>query len=53
MLQEQSKECWELKQQLAKRQGEKASSKLMIPMAIMFIGILVMVVIPIFSNMGM
>lgn len=53
MLQEQSKECWELKQQLAKRQGEKASSKLMIPMAVMFIGILIMVVIPIFSNMGM
>lgn len=53
MLQEQSKECWELKQQFAKRQGEKASSKLMIPMAIMFIGILIMVVIPIFSNMGM
>lgn len=53
MLQEQSKECWELKQQLVKREGEKASSKLMIPMAIMFIGILIMVVIPIFSNMGM
>lgn len=53
MLQEQSKECWELKQQLAKRQGEKASSRLMIPMAVMFIGILIMVVIPIFSNMGM
>ncbi len=52
MLQEQSKECWNLKQQLAKREGEKASSKLMIPMAIMFIGILVMVVVPIFTNMG-
>ncbi len=53
MLQEQSKECWELKQQLAKREGEKAASKLMIPMSIMFIGILLMVIIPIFTNMGM
>ena len=52
MLQEQSRECWNLKQQLVRRQGEKASSKLMIPMAIMFIGILVMVVVPIFTNMG-
>ena len=34
------------------RQGEKASAKLMIPIMIMFMGILVMVLIPIFTNLG-
>ena len=53
MLQVQSKEVWALKKQNVRRQGEKASSKLMIPMMMMFIGILVMVIIPIFANMGL
>lgn len=52
MLQEQSSSVWELKQQLAKRQGEKAASKLLIPMMIMFIGVLIMIIVPIFSNLG-
>lgn len=52
MLQEQSQEVWALKKQNVRRQGEKAASKLMIPMMIMFVGILVMVVIPIFANLG-
>lgn len=52
MLQEQSKEVWSLKKQNVRRQGEKAASKLMIPMMIMFIGILIMVVVPIFANLG-
>lgn len=52
MLQEQSKEVWNLRRQNIKRQGEKASSKLMIPIMIMFIGILIMILIPIFSNIG-
>ena len=52
MLQEQSKEVWALKKQNVRRQGEKAASKLMIPMMIMFIGILIMVVVPIFANLG-
>jgi pilus assembly protein TadC len=52
MLQEQSKEVWALKKQNVRRQGEKASSKLMIPMMIMFVGILIMVVVPIFANLG-
>lgn len=34
------------------REGEKASGKLLIPMMIMFIGILIMVLIPIFTNIG-
>ena len=52
MLQEQSKEVWSLKKQLVRRQGEKAASKLIIPLTIMFVGILIMVIVPIFTNMG-
>lgn len=52
MLQEQSKEVWAAKKQDVKRQGEKAASKLMIPILIMFVGILIMVIVPIFANLG-
>lgn len=52
MLQEQSKEVWQLKKQLVRREGEKAASKLMLPMCIMFVGILVMIIVPIFANIG-
>lgn len=52
MLQDQSAEVWALRKQQVRRQGEKAASKLMIPIFIMFIGILIMVIIPIFSNLG-
>ena len=47
MLQDQNKEIWE-----AKKQGEKAASKLLFPMVVMFLGILIMIMIPIFSNLG-
>lgn len=52
MLKEQSSEVWNIKKQNVRRQGEKAASKLMIPMLMMFVGILIMIVIPIFTNMG-
>lgn len=52
MMQEQSKEVWQLKKQLVRREGEKASSKLLIPICIMFVGILIMILIPIFTNLG-
>lgn len=52
MLQNQSAEIWNLRKQNVRRQGEKAASKLMIPIFMMFIGIIIMVVIPIFSNIG-
>lgn len=52
MLQEQSREVWNLRRQNVRRQGELAANKLMIPIMIMFIGILIMVLIPIFSNLG-
>lgn len=52
MLQEQSKEVWAQKRQIVTRQGEKAASKLLIPILIMFTGILIMVIVPIFTNLG-
>lgn len=52
MLLTQSNEVWALKKQNVRRQGEKAASKLLIPICIMFVGILVMVIVPIFTNMG-
>ena len=53
MLKEQSGEVWGIKKQEIKRQGQKAASKLLIPICIMFIGILIMIIVPIFGNMGM
>jgi len=52
MLQEQSREVWTQKKQLVNRQGEKAASKLLIPIMIMFVGILIMILVPIFTNIG-
>lgn len=52
LLQNQSKEFWNLRRQMIRRAGEKASSKLMIPILIMFLGILIMILIPIFANLG-
>ena len=52
MLTGQSKEVWELKKQMVHREGELANNKLLLPMCITFIGILIMVMMPIFSNLG-
>lgn len=52
MLQNQSKEVWAMRKQMARRQGELASSKLLFPIMIMFVGILIMVMVPIFANLG-
>ncbi len=53
MLQAQSKEVWQLKKQLVRREGEKAASKLLLPICVMFLGILIMIIVPIFTNIGM
>ena len=52
MLQEQSKEAWQIKQQIVRREGETAATKLLLPLCIMFVGILIMIVVPIFANIG-
>ena len=46
-----NEESWEEKKHRAKRKGETAGTKLMIPLMIMFVGILFMIIVPIFSNM--
>ena len=50
-LKEMSNEMWEEKKHLAKRKGEAANSKLMIPTAMIFIGILMMIMVPVFLTM--
>ena len=45
-LREQADDCWELRKAAARQQGEKASSKLMLPMAVMLVGIIMIVVLP-------
>ena len=49
----QTRELWELKKQNTLRQGELASSKLMIPLMVMFLGILIMIIGPIMTNLGL
>jgi len=44
-------ESFEQKKHFAKRKGELAGQKLLIPVMMMFIGILIMVIVPIVSNM--
>ncbi len=52
-LRNQTDEMWQLKKQNTLKRGELASSKLMIPLMIMFIGILIMVMGPIMTNLGL
>ncbi len=51
-LQNQSKEVWMLKKHMVRRLGEQAASKLLIPISIMFIGVLIMIIVPVFANLG-
>lgn len=51
-LRKQSDASWNQKREYARQKGEAASSKLMIPIAGMMIGVMVMVVVPIFGNLG-
>lgn len=51
-LKKQTALCWEEKKHSARRQGEAASSKLMIPVGLMFVGILILVIVPVFSNLS-
>ena len=46
LLKLQSNECWQLRKLMAKRLGEEASTKLVLPLMIMFVGILIVVILP-------
>lgn len=48
-----SSECWDARKHQARRKGEEASGKMIIPMGIMFLGLLLMIIIPVFSGIGM
>jgi tight adherence protein C len=44
-------EMWEEKKHLVKRKGEAANSKLLLPVGMIFVGILLMIIVPAFTNM--
>lgn len=52
MLIQQSSEVWEIKKQTVRRKGELANDALLFPMILTFLGILIMIMIPIFANLG-
>jgi Type II secretory pathway, component PulF len=48
-LKEMSNEAWEEKKHMIKRKGEVASSKLMLPIGMIFIGVLLLIIVPMFN----
>ena len=52
-LQNLTNEMWQLKKQNTLKQGELASSKLLVPLLVMFGGVLVMIIGPIMTNLGL
>lgn len=49
-LEEMSREMWEEKKNLVRQKGETAGTKLLLPIGLIFIGILMLIIVPIFSN---
>lgn len=49
-LEEMSREMWEEKKSLVRQKGETAGTKLLIPIGMIFIGILMLIIVPIFMN---
>ena len=52
MLTIQSTESWQLKKQLVQRKSNKAGSKLLLPLILMFAGILILVIVPMFAGLS-
>lgn len=52
-LRNQTDEMWEIKKQNTIRQGELAANKLMIPLMVMLVGVLILVMGPILSNLSL
>lgn len=46
VLQQQGNECWEMRKNAAKQMGEQAGTKILIPMMIMFLGVVLVAVTP-------
>lgn len=53
VLKELSTDAWTVKRSTAKMRGDAAATKLIIPVGITFIGILVMIMVPIMANMNL
>lgn len=51
-LSEMSDEMWEMKKNEVKQKGEKANSKLLFPVFMIFIGILMIVLVPVMNGLG-
>lgn len=51
-LKDLSDEMWECKKNEVKQKGEKANSKLLLPMMLIFLGILMLILVPVFQQMG-
>lgn len=51
VLRQQGNECWEMRKNAARQMGEQASTKILIPMMIMFLGIVLVVVTPAILSM--
>lgn len=49
-LNEMSREMWEEKKNLVRQKGAAAGTKLMIPIGMIFIGILMLIIVPIFTS---
>lgn len=50
-LRDMSAEAWEEKKHEVKRKGEKASSKLILPIGLVFFGVLILIIVPIFGSL--
>lgn len=49
-LTEMSKDLWEEKKAMVRQKGEVAGTKLLIPIGMIFVGILILIIVPIFMN---
>ena len=47
-----TEEMWETKKNEVKQKGEKANTKLLLPVLLIFIGILMMVLVPVMNGLG-
>lgn len=52
-LSDMADEVWENKKFLAKKRGDAAAQKLMIPMVLIFIGVLILIMVPMLSGMAL
>ncbi len=49
-LAEMSTEMWEEKKNMVKQKGETAGTKLLIPIGMIFVGVLILIIVPVFAN---